>query len=75
MTMDSAYRNRAAEWVKWYMYNRSTNMPLERKVEFQQKCIHGLFEMLARTIEELERIEEGHDRPQILMPTSFTIEE
>lgn len=73
--METAYINRANDWVKWYMYNRSSTMPLERKVEFQEKCIHGLFEMLTRTIDELERIETGHNRPQIMLPTNFSIHE
>lgn len=57
------------------MYNRNQNMPLERKVEFQEKCIHGLMEMLTRTIDELERIETGHNRPQIMLPTGITLHE
>lgn len=73
--MDAAYVNRAQEWIKWYMYNRSPNMPLEQKVEFQEKCIKGLMEMLARTVEELNRIEEGHGRPQIILPSGIEFHE
>lgn len=73
--MDARYLSRADEWVKWYMYNRNPNMPLEQKVAFQEKCIKGLFEMLARTIDELARIEEGHNRPQIILPTGIDFNE
>lgn len=71
--MDSAYVKRAQDWIKWYMYHRSESMSLENRVEFQSKAIHGLMEMLARTIEELNRIESGHNRPQIILPTGLTL--
>lgn len=73
--MDSAYVNRANDWIKWYMYNRKTTMSIENKVEFQEKAIHGLMEMLARTIDELDRIETGHNRPQIILPTGLNFNE
>lgn len=73
--MEKQYVDRADEWVKWYMYNRKTTMSIEHKVEFQEKAIHGLFEMLVRTINELERIEEGHNRPKILLPSGINFEE
>lgn len=73
--MDAQFVNRAQDWIKWYMYNRNPNMPLEQKVLFQEKAIHGLMEMLARTIDELDRIETGHHRPQILLPTGLDFNE
>lgn len=71
--MEKQFVQRADDWIKWYMYNRNPNMPLEQKVAFQEKAIHGLMEMLARTIEELHRIEEGHNRPQIILPTGLML--
>lgn len=71
--MDAEYLTRAQDWVKWYMYHRSTTKSLEMQVEFQGKAIHGLMEMLARTVEELARIEEGHNRPQIVLPTGLQL--
>lgn len=72
--MEASYVNRADEWIKWYMYHRNTTMSVEMKVEFQDRCIRGLMEMLARTVDELARIEEGHNRPQILLPTGLQLD-
>lgn len=71
--MEKQYVDRAQEWVKWYMYHRNDTMSVEARVEFQRKCIQGLFEMLARTIDEMARIEEGHNRPQIILPTGLML--
>lgn len=73
--MDSQYVGRAQDWIKWYMYNKNPNMPLEQKLEFQDKCIKGLMEMLARTVEELARIEEGQGRPNIILPSGIEFHE
>ena len=73
--MEAQYVNRAQEWVKWYMYHHGTTMSIEKRVEFQQKCIQGLFEMLARTVDELARIEEGHNRPKIILPTGLRLDD
>lgn len=71
--MEKQYVDRAQDWVKWYMYHRNPNMPLEQKVAFQEKAIQGLMEMLARTVDELARIEEGHNRPRIILPAGLTL--
>jgi hypothetical protein len=73
--MEAEYLRRADEWVKWYMYHQGTTMPLEQKVEFQGKAIRGLVEMLARTVDQLSIIEEGHNRPKIILPTGLTLDE
>lgn len=73
--MEQQYVQRADDWIKWYMYHRNPNMPLEQKVAFQEKAIQGLMEMLARTVDELARIEEGHHRPKILLPTGLHFDE
>ena len=70
--MDAKYLERAQDWVKWYMYHANETMSLEMRVKFQDRAIKGLMEMLARTVDELERIETGHNRPNIMLPTGIT---
>lgn len=47
------------EWVQWYNYHRQTwdNMDLEKKVQFQQKAIYGLFKVVAAMADEIARID------------------
>lgn len=71
--MEQQYVSRADDWIKWYMHHRNTTMSVEAKVEFQDRCIRGLFEMLARTVDQLAIIEEGHNRPQIMLPTGLML--
>lgn len=76
--MDAQYRTRIQEWTKWYMYNRTAmkNAPLEKKVEFQEKAIHGLMELACLAYEEIERVDIGRDKPiQILLPTGVEFNE
>lgn len=71
--MDAQYRKRIEEWLQWYTYNKSTTASLDQQIAFQHKCIHGLFELVVRTAEEIERVEEGHHRPKIILPVGMQL--
>lgn len=76
--MDAQYTKRLQEWVKWYMYHKTSmkNASLEKKVEFLEKSVHGLLELSALTYEEIARVDEGRDKPiQILLPTGVDFHE
>lgn len=71
--MEKQYTDRAQDWAKWYAYHRGTTMSLEKRVEFQDRAIRGLMEMMCRTVDQLAIIEEGHNRPNIILPTGLQL--
>jgi len=76
--LEAIYTKRIHEWTKWYMYHHSSmkNAPLEKRVEFMEKALHGLMELMCLTYEEIERVDVGRDKPiQILLPTGVDFNE
>ena len=47
------------QWLTWYNYHRKSwdNMDLENKVKFQNKAIYGLFDLVAKSADEIARID------------------
>lgn len=73
--MNSDYKRSLEDWLKWYNYQHSTlrNSSLENKVIFLDKCVRGLFELVALTADEVERNHQNRNVPQIVLPTGLRL--
>ena len=55
--MSALLDKRAAEWALWYNEHCRKPMPLDKRMEFQQKSIDGLLEILAIATKDIQRLE------------------
>lgn len=44
-------KDRLEEWKKWYFHHKDTDMDIEKRLEFLQKCLEGQYELLDALIQ------------------------
>ena len=71
--MTSDYEKNLVEWLKWYNYHQPTlsNSSLDKRVEFLDKAVLGLFRLVADTANEVERNHINRNTPKIVLPTGL----
>jgi hypothetical protein len=73
MALEREFVKTLNDWITWYNYHKrsAANASVERKLEFQQKAINGLFFVVAAMADEMARIDGGSakdDRPALMVP-------
>lgn len=69
--MEKQLEKRLEDWLTWYNWHHSQlhNASVENRVAFLDKCVQGLFEMLVKSLEEMDRQDQRRDRPNnIILP-------
>lgn len=73
--IERAYTEKIHDTMKWYMYwqGQMKNAPLEQKVAFLEKCVRCMLQIECLSYEEINRVDEGRDKVQLLLPTGLTL--
>jgi len=74
MSDERNFEERLAMWAKWYHYNKD-RIPRDnigKRMDFQEKTIDGLLELLALAGRRIQVLEQGRV-PSLLLPTGVTV--
>lgn len=67
---------RVTEWAVWYHEHRNDGMSIDKRIEFMQKTIDGLLEILAIATKDIQRLERrnGNDEVRrLLLPRGIVL--
>lgn len=69
---------RISEWGVWFAEHRDDGMDIDKRIEFMQKTIDGLIEVLAIATKDIQRLERRNgnlDLRRILLPRAVGLHE